>query len=51
MDFSIFSTKVCEKEEGSHYPCMENKCADQLSSYCAAYLRLCFCICKKPVFS
>ena len=38
-------------EEGSLYPCSENKGADQLRSYCAADLRLCFRICKKPVFS
>ena len=30
--------------------CSKNKGADQLRSYCAAYLRLCFCICKKQVF-
>ena len=29
----------------------ENKGADQLRSYCAADLCLCFRICKKPVFS
>ena len=28
----------------------ENKGADQLPNYCAADLRLCFRICKKPVF-
>ena len=33
-------------EEGSHYPCSENKGADQLRSYCAADLHLCFCIAK-----
>ena len=37
--------------EGLYYPCSENKGADQLRSYCAADLRLCFRICKKPVFS
>ena len=30
--------------------CSENKEADQLSSYCAADLHLCFRICKKLVF-
>ena len=30
-----------------NYPCSENKGADQLRSYCAADLRLCFRICKK----
>ena len=29
------------------YQCSENKGADQLRSYCAAHLRLCFRICKK----
>ena len=39
------------KEEGLYYLCSENKGADQLRSYCAADLRLCFSKCKKPVFS
>ena len=34
-----------------HYPCSENKGADQLRGYREADLRLCFRICKKPVFS
>ena len=38
-------------EEGLYYPCSENKGADQLRGYCEADLRLCFCICKKLVFS
>ena len=38
-------------EEGLYYPNSENKVADQLHSYCAADQRLCFRICKKPVFS
>ena len=33
-------------EEGLYYLCSENKEADQLRSYCAADLHLCFCICK-----
>ena len=37
--------------EGLYYPCSENKGADQLPGYREADLRLCFCICKKPVFS
>ena len=37
--------------EGLYYLYSENKGADQLRSYCAADLRLCFRICKKPVFS
>ena len=36
--------------EGLHYPCGENKGADQLRGYREADLRLCFRICKKPVF-
>ena len=34
-----------------YYLCSENKDADQLRSYREADLRLCFRICKKPVFS
>ena len=34
-----------------YYPYSENKDADQLRGYREADLRLCFCICKKPVFS
>ena len=37
--------------EGLYYPCSENKGADQLRGQSAANLRLCFLICKKPVFS
>ena len=37
--------------EGVYYLYSENKGADQLRSYCAADLRLCFRICKNPVFS
>ena len=37
--------------EGSYYPCSENKCADQLRGHREADLRICFRICKKPVFS
>ena len=33
------------------YMCSENKGADQLRGYREADLRLCFRICKKPVFS
>ena len=38
-------------EKGLYYLCSENKGADQLRSYHEADLRLCFRICKKPVFS
>ena len=34
-----------------YYPCSENKGPDQLRGYREADLRLCFRICKKPVFS
>ena len=34
-----------------YYAYSENKDADQLRGYCEADLRLCFRICKKPVFS
>ena len=37
--------------EGLNYLCSENKDADQLCGYREADLRLCFHICKKPVFS
>ena len=37
--------------KGLYYLCSENKGADQLRSYCAADLHLCFCIFKKQVFS
>ena len=40
-----------KEEEGLYYPCSENKGADQLHGYHEADLRLCFRICKKPVFS
>ena len=38
-------------EEGLYYPCSENKGADQLRGQREADLRLCFRICKNPVFS
>ena len=36
---------------GLYFPCSENKGADQLRGYREADLRLCFRICKKPVFT
>ena len=39
-----------KEEEVFYYPCSENKGADQLRGYREADLRLCFRICKKPVF-
>ena len=40
-----------QKVEVLHNLCSENKGADQLRGYREADLRLCFCICKMPVFS
>ena len=40
-----------KKVEGMFYLCSENKGADRLRGYREADLRLCFRICKKPVFS
>ena len=37
--------------DGLYYQCSENKGADQLRGYRKADLRLCFRICKNPVFS
>ena len=39
------------EEEKLYYPSGETKGADQLRSYCESDLRLCFRICKIPVFS
>ena len=39
------------KVEGLYYQCSENKGADQLCGYRTTDLRLCFRICKNPVFS
>ena len=40
-----------KKVEGLYYLCSENKGTDQLCSYWAADLHLCFRICKRQVFS
>ena len=40
-----------KKVEGLYYLCSEKKGANQLRSHRNADLRLCFRICKKPVFS
>ena len=40
-----------QKVEGLYYPCSESKGADQLRGHREADLRLCFRICKMPVFS
>ena len=37
--------------EELYYLCNENKVADELCDYSKADLGLCFCICKKAVFS
>ena len=39
------------KVVGLYYLCSKNNGADQLHGYHAADLGLCFCICKKQVFS
>ena len=39
------------KVKGLYYLYSQNKGADQLRGYCEDDLRLCFRICKKPVFS
>ena len=38
-------------EEVLYHPGSENKGTDQLRGCCEADLRLCFRVCKKPVFS
>ena len=40
-----------KKVEEFYYLCNEKKGTDQLCSYCAADLHVCFHICKKQVFS
>ena len=40
-----------QKVEGLYYPCSKNQGADQLRGYREVDLRLCFRICKNPVFS
>ena len=40
-----------QEVEGLYYPFSENKGPDQLRCHRKADLRLCFRICKKPVFS
>ena len=40
-----------QEEEGLYYQCSENKGADQFRGYRETDLRLCFRICKNPVFS
>ena len=42
--------RISEKE-GLYYPYSENKGADQLRGYREADLRLCFRLCKNPVFT
>ena len=40
-----------QEVEGLYYPCSENEGADQLRGYREADLRLCFRICRNPIFS
>ena len=48
----VTGLKLCMQEvEVLYFLCSENKNADQLRGYREADLRLCFRICKKPVFS
>ena len=47
--FRVLKFRV-EVVEGFYYPYSENKGADQLCSYCAADLRLCFRIMQKAGF-
>ena len=47
MNFIFFAFLKSFSVDGLYYPYSENKGADQLRSYCAADLRLCFHICKK----
>ena len=46
----VLKFRIKEVEE-LYYLVSENKGADQLRGYRTADLRLCFRICKKPVFS
>ena len=39
------------EKEGLYHLHRKKRGADQLRNYCAAYLRLCFRMCKHPVFS
>ena len=42
---------LIKEVEDLYFLCSENKGADQLCGYSAADLRLCFCLCKRQVFS
>ena len=48
---SVQSQLEISEEEKFYYSSGETKGADQLRSYCESDLRLCFRICKIPVFS
>ena len=43
--------KVADSTGSTVYLCSENKGADQLRGNSESDLRLCFCICKKLIFS
>ena len=47
---SVRAAMIFAIVDGVCYPYRENKGADQLRSYCAADLRLCFRICQKLGF-
>ena len=47
----IEDTFMILEVEGLYYLRSENKGTDQLRGYREADLRLCFCICKNPVFA
>ena len=42
-----FGSQILDCDRRGTILCSENKEADQLRSYCAADLHLCFCVCKK----
>ena len=43
--------EISQEVEGLYYLCSDNKGADQLCGYRAVDLCLCFCVCKKQIFS
>ena len=51
MAYSLRNIYTLYIEEGVYYLCSENKGADQLCGYRTTDLRLCFRICKTPIFS
>ena len=51
MTEKLFTGMLNHNQNKTNYLCSENKGADQLRGYREADLRLCFRICKEPVFS